>query len=144
MNNSLKVQGDVNNSGLTVLGDTFQAKSGFNYASGFRSFGSLKIVEDIAGGTAVAYLCGIKVFDENGTLIIDRKMGNGFHYERESVRRIVLNELLEMLTEVYGGDQKFNKDDAKDKIDKQLKLAYYESSYSAISSWAKDLGIFKN
>ena len=141
---NLKEQRKVTENGLTVIGETFHAKSGFTYAAGFRNFGSLKIVEDIAAGTAVAYLCGIKVFDENGTLIIDRKMTNGFHFEREAVRRIVLNELLEMLSEVHDDNQKFDREEAKDKIDKHLKLAYYESSYSAISSWAKDLGIFKN
>lgn len=134
MTENLRELGKINKSGVTIKGEIFQANSGFSYASGFRNFGSLKIVEDIAGGTAVAYLFGIKVFDENGTLIIDRKMAKGFHFEREAVRRIVLNELLEMLSEVYDGNQKFDKEEAKKKIDKHLKLAYYESSYSAITS----------
>lgn len=144
MNKNLRVQEVVSENGLTIIGDTYHAKSGFKYGSSFRNFGSLKIVEDVAGGTAVAYLCGIKVFDENGTLIIDRKMAKGFHFEREAVRSIVLSELLNMLSEANSDDESFNKDAVKEKIDRHLKLAYYESSYKAISSWANDLGIFNN
>jgi hypothetical protein len=138
---SLREQEKVNENGLTVIGEAFKAESGFNYASGFRDFGNLKIVEDVAGGTAVTFLCGIKVFDDKGTLIIDRKVAKGFHFEREAVRKIVLNELLKMLLEVHKDDKNFNKDEAKYKIDHYLKHAYYESSYIAISKWAKDLGI---
>ncbi|WP_166386822.1 hypothetical protein [Polaribacter sp. 11A2H] len=141
---SLGKQDTVSENGLTVIGEAYRAESGFNYASGFRKFGNLKIVEDVAGGTAVTYLCGIKVFDEKGALIIDRKITKGFHFEREAVRNIVLNELMKMLSEVHGGDESFDKVVVKEKIDYHLKQAYYESSYKAISSWAKDLGIFNN
>jgi len=141
-----KVDGnwEINKNGLIIVGDTFKAESGFNYASGFRNFGTLKIVEDIACGTAIAFLCGVKVFDEHGVLIIDRKMPKGFHFEREAVRKIVLQELLKMLLEVNQTDKNFNKVDAEAKIDHFLKLAYYESSYSSVANWAKELGIFNN
>ncbi|WP_027137216.1 hypothetical protein [Gaetbulibacter saemankumensis] len=144
MSNNLAHNKKENEIGLTLIGDVFKAENGFNYASGFRNFGNLKIVEDIAAGTAVAYLSGIKVFDEKGTLIIDCKMAKGFHFEREAVRKVVLNELLKMLLEVHRDDKNFNKEAARVKIDHHLKQAYYESSYMAISSWAKDLGIFNN
>lgn len=130
--------------GLTILGDTFQAESGFKYASGYRGFGSLKIIEEVAGGTAVAFLCGIKVFDKDGTLIIDKKIEKGFHFEREAVRKIVLNELLSMLIDVNQNDENFDVENARRTIDYRLKQAYFESSYKAINTWALELGIINN
>ena len=134
----------INNNGVSQIGESYLAESGFRYTSGLRNFGSLKIVEDVAGGTAVTFLCGVKVFDEDGTLIIDKKMSNGVHFERERVRKIVLNELLDMLIEANKENINFDLNDAKMKINAHLKQAYFESSYKAINNWAVELGIFKN
>ena len=130
--------------GLTIIGESFLAESGFKYASGFRNFGNLKIVEEVAGGNAVAFLCGVKVFDKEGTLIIDKKIKKGFHFEREAVRKIVLNELLSMLIDVNEQDENFDIENARHTIDHHLKQAYFESSYNAINAWALELGIINN
>lgn len=130
-----------NENGLTIIGDSFIAKSGFKYASGFRNFGNLKIVEEIAGGTAVVFLCGIKVFDKEGAIIIDKKINNGVYYEREIVRTIVLNELLNMLIKGNKQDDDFDINNARQIIDDRLNQSYYESSYNAINNWALELGI---
>jgi len=100
----------VNNSGVLQIGEIYKAESGFKYNSGLRNFGSLKIVEDVARGTAVTFLCGIKVFDQEGTLIIDKKMNQRFHFEREQVRKIVLQELLGMLIEANKENINFDLD----------------------------------
>ena len=133
-----------NEKGLTIIGDTFTANSGFKYASGYRDFGSLKIVEDVAGGTGVAFLCGIKVYDKEGELIIDKNIEKGVHFEREVVRRIVLKELLNMLIDVNKNNEKFDIENARTVIDARLKEAYFESSYRAINIWALQLGIIKS
>jgi len=130
-----------NENGLTIIGNSFLAESGFKYASGYREFGSLKIVEDVAGGVAVAFLCGIKVYDKEGALIIDKNIEKGVHFEREVARRIVLNELLNMLIEVNQNNKNFDPENARTTIDFHLKQAYFESSYKAISNWALELGI---
>lgn len=130
--------------GLTIIGKPFIADSGFKYATGFRNFGSLRIVEEVAGGTAVAFLCGVKVYDKEGTLIIDKNIKNGFHFEREAVRKIVLNELLNMLIEVNQNNENFDIEQARTTIDLRLKQAYFESSYKAVNSWALEIGIIKN
>ena len=83
-----------NKNGLATIGENYIANSGFLYNVGVRNFGSLKIIEEVAFGTAVSFLCGIKVFDKDGVLLVDKKMNNGFYYEREKVRKIVLAELL--------------------------------------------------
>ena len=62
--------------GLPGSGKTYLADSGFLYKVGVRNFGSLKILEEVALGTGVSFLCGIKVFDQEGTLLIDKKMKN--------------------------------------------------------------------
>jgi hypothetical protein len=130
--------------GLTIIGDAFIANSGFKYASGYRDFGSLKIVEDVAGGTAVAFLCGIKVYDKEGTLIIDKNVKNGVHFEREVVRKIVLKELLNMLIDINQDNENFDFENAKSTIDFLLKQAYFESSYKAITNWGLELGIINS
>lgn len=132
----------LNNNGIIQIGKSYLAESGFKYNSGFRDFGSLKIVEDVASGTAVTYLCGIKVFDKNGTLVIDKKMSKQFHYEREQVRQVVLKELLTLLSIANKNNPDFNQDEARNKISEHLKLAYFKSSYKAINHWASELGIF--
>lgn len=132
----------LNDNEVVQIGESYLAESGFKYNSGFRDFGSLKIIEDVASGTAVTYLCGVKVFDKNGTLIIDKKMSKKFHYEREQVRRVVLRELVMLLSVANKNNSNFNQDQAKIKISEHLKLAYFESSYKAINHWAMELGIF--
>jgi hypothetical protein len=134
----------LNNNGVVQIGESYKADSGFKYNSGFRNFGSLKIVEDVAQGTAVTFLCGVKVFDKDGVLIIDKRMNQKFHFERELVRRIVLQELLNMLIEANKGNDNFNLMEAKMKISTHLKQAYFESSYKAINNWALEIGLYDN
>ena len=68
-------------------------------------------------------------------------MNNGFYYEREKVRKIVLAELLDMLLEANKENINFDLDEARMKISVHLKQAYYESSYNSINNWAAELGI---
>jgi len=126
--------------GLTVVGDHYKAESGFSYASGYRQFGDLNIIEDIATGTAVSFLIGIKVFDKEGNLIIDKRMKKGCYYEREVARKTVHAELLNMLKNHKEGSLDYV--NASSIIDQHLKQAYYSKSYAAINSWAIELGIY--
>ena len=130
-----------NKNGLATIGENYTANSGFLYNVDVRNFGSLKIIEEVAFGTAVSFLCGIKVFDQDGVLLVDKKMNNGFYYEREKVRKIVLAQLLDMLLEANKENINFDLDEARMKISVHLKQAYYESSYNSINNWAAELGI---
>lgn len=130
-----------NKNGLATMGENYIANSGFLYNVGVRNFGSLKIIEEVAFGTAVSFLCGIKVFDQDGVLLVDKKMNNGFYYEREKVRKIVLAQLLDMLIEANKENINFDLDEVRMKISVRLKQAYYESSYNSINNWAAELGI---
>lgn len=144
MENNLVTMSNNNknlNTGLTIIGDQYKAQSGFLYASGYRDFGDLKIIEDVASGTAVSLLIGIKVFDKEGILIIDKRMEKGCYYEREIARNIVLEELLKMLESQNNTGFKYKK--AKKVINKHLEQAYYNTSYKAITSWGEKLGIIK-
>jgi hypothetical protein len=132
----------LNNNGVVQIGESYIAESGFRYNTGYRQFGSLKIVEEVARGNAITFLRGVKVFDKDGTLIIDKVMGEKFHFERELVRRLVLKELLNMLVEANKENNNFDVVEAKTKISKELKQAYFESSYRAINNWALELGLF--
>lgn len=127
--------------GLTFIGDRYKAQSGFLYASGYREFGNLNIVEDIALGTATTFLTAIRVYDKENVLIIDKRMEKRCYYERELARRIVVEELLKMLQEQNVID--FDYDNAKKIINKQLNKAYYKRSYRSINTWAIELGILK-
>ena len=132
------------NTGL-VIHDTFLSRnSGYNYLIGSRDFGKLKIIEELATGTAVKYLCGVKVFNENGELIIDKVAPKNTHYSREVVKKIVLKEMcktlkkaLEKQDNVVAIDEK----EMKEKIDDLLDSASYDESYKAVLNWASDIGI---
>ena len=70
-------------------------------------------------------------------------MKNHYYYEREEVRKVVLNELLHMLIEANKQNINFDLNEAKMKISAHLKHAYFNISYKAINKWAIELGIFK-
>jgi hypothetical protein len=125
-----------------MLAGSYTAVSGFNYAVGVREFGNLSIVEEVAQGTAVSYLNGVRVYDENKKLIIDKKATKGTHYSRETVRKIVLEALADMLEEAAKNQGKdYNRNDALNKIDEKLKGAYYSQSYQSVLQWAESIGI---
>jgi len=96
-NSIIKTANNKMDNGLALIGNQFKSESGFLYATGYRQFGDLKIIEDVATGTAVSFLTGIKVFDKENNLIIDKRMKKGCHYEREFARKTVHTELLKML-----------------------------------------------
>jgi len=129
--------------GLTLVGNSYKSESGFKFMVGLRTLGSLQIIEGVAKGTAVDYLCGIRVFDENNELVIDIAVNRGTRYEREIVRKLVAKELLHMLNEANQNNEDFDYYAAQNKIDEELKLAYYRQSYEAINRWAKEIGIIK-
>ena len=64
--------------------------------------------------------------------------------KREQVRRVVLKELLTLLSVANKNNPDFNQDEARNKISEHLKLAYFKSSYKAINHWALELGIFNH
>ena len=127
--------------GITVI-DSYEAASGFNYSIGVREFGDLIIVEEVGQGTAVSYLNGIRVFNKQKELVIDVKVKDNTHYSRETVRRLVRDELIKMLSKAALKEGKsFDKTKAFETINSKLNDAYYEQSYQAVIEWAKEIGI---
>lgn len=125
-----------------IIKDSFIAKSGFKYQAGIRQFGDLKIVEGISKGTASFFLISLMVFDKNGTLLFDGEVSKLTNYSRESARRMVLDGLIGMLREAADKAGKhFDELEAYELIDKKLKNAYYEQSYTAVLDWAEKMGI---
>lgn len=127
--------------GLAIK-DSFIAKSGFNYQTGVRDFGALKIVEGVSKGTASIFLTSLMVFDREMKLLLDCEVGRLTNYSRETVRRMVLNGLITMLREAAEKERKqFDELKAYELVDIQLKDAYYEHSYKAALAWAEEIGI---
>ena len=130
-----------NSTGL-VVGASFQADSGFNYIVGMRQFGDLTITESVGQGTAVTYLNRISVYNGEKELIIDKQVEKGIYYSRETVRQLVLEELLNMLEQAARKQgRKYDRLKARTAIDEKLKDAYYEKSYSSVLKWAETIGI---
>lgn len=127
--------------GLAVKG-SIMTSSGFNYVSGIRLFNNLRIVEGVAKGTANIFLTSVKVFNENGALLIDEPIGRYTSYTRETTRKIVLEGLIKMLHDAVEREGKeFDELEARDILDSQLKTAYFQESYSATLKFAKEIGI---
>lgn len=134
----MNYQGDT---GL-VVAKTYEANSGFEYSYGLRKFGDLTIVEEVGRGTAVSYLNNVRVYNNEEELVIDKSVKKGTHYSRETVRQIVLNELLNMLEEAaLNAGREFDFEKANAVIDEKLKEAYFKKSYESILSWAVEIGI---
>ncbi len=145
MENSIKLYNNemtrMNEStGLMVSpNNEFLAKSGFKYISGVRSFGDLNIVEEVASGTAVNYLCAVRVYDKAGVLLIDRKVEKGTYYEREKARNIAKEALLKILEDANANNPDFDLLKAHDAVDQHLKSGYYSQSYAAVNEWYNNL-----
>lgn len=127
--------------GLLLPEKLYQSGSGILYGMGIRPFGNLNIVEYIAKGQGVEFLCGIKVFNNKHVLIIDETVPRGVRYQREDVRLRVLRALFNMLEEANTGTSNFDSDKAYRHIEEELKEVYYRQSYNAITEWAKENGI---
>lgn len=133
---------EVNSETGLAIKDSFKAKSGFNYQTGVRDFGTLKIVEGVSSGIATIFLTSLMVFDGEKKLILDCEVNKLTNYSREAVRRMVLHGLLCMLREAAEKEKKyFDELKAYELIDNQLKDAYYEQSYKAALAWAESIGI---
>lgn len=129
------------NTGL-MIGKSYQADSGFEYALGIREFGDLKIIEEVGQGTAVTYLNAVKVFDGKGELIIDEKLGQSTHYSRETVRQVVLEAMLNMLENAATeAGKEYDRLKARKLVNEKLETAYYKQSYEAVIEWAGEIGI---
>jgi hypothetical protein len=127
--------------GLAVK-ESIVTQSGFNYVSGARLFNNLRIIEGVAKGTANIFLNSVKVFDENGTLLIDEPVEKYTSYTRETTRRIVLEGLIKMLHEaVEKKGKEFDELEAREILDSKLKTAYFKESYSATIRFAREIGI---
>ena len=127
--------------GLLLPDKLYQSGGGFFYGVGIRPFGNLNIVESIAKGHGIEFLCGIKVLNNRQVLIIDIIVPKSVRYQREDVRLRVHKALLNMLEEANSNNPDFDYDKAYTLIEKELKNVYYKQSYEAIINWAKDLGI---
>lgn len=127
--------------GLCIL-NSLKAGSGFNYQTGVREFGDLKIVEGVSKGTANIFLTSIMVFDQHGSLIYDAEIRKLTNYSREVVRKNVLHGLIEMLREAaVRANKSFDELQAYQAIDEKLKTAYFSQSYEAVLRWAKEVGV---
>ncbi|MBK6964941.1 MAG: hypothetical protein IPH20_13635 [Bacteroidales bacterium] len=59
-----------------VIKNNYKAPSGFNYVTGVREVGKLKVVEGVAKGAACIILKSVMVFDQHGKLIFDAEVKN--------------------------------------------------------------------
>ena len=90
----------------------------------------------------MSYLNGVKVLNEKGDLIIDKKIEKDTHYSRETVRQIVLEEILKMLENAAKKEDKvYDRDKTAIMISEKLNDAYFKKSYEAILDWAGDIGV---
>lgn len=127
--------------GLSVK-NNYLAKSGFNYMTGIREFGNLKIVEGVSKGTASILVNSVMVFDQNNVLIFDADIKFMTSYSREKVRQIILGGMINMLREsCEANDKYFDELGAYEMLDKNLKLVYFRESYEAALNWANEIGI---
>jgi len=128
-----------NETGLTIFGNQIVSRSGFEISNGFRMFENLVIVESKAKGVGVEFLSGIKIFDKNGKLIIDKSVEKGTRYDRGKVLEIVKSSLLRMLSEASASNPNFDICQAEGIINEKLKSAYFKESYEAITNWYNEL-----
>ncbi len=125
-----------------VIRTNYEAASGFNYLTGIRDVGKLKVVEGIAKGAACIFLKSVMVLDQNGKLIFDAEVENMTQYSRETVRKIVLKGMMNMLRDAsLQAGKSFDDLYAFEQLDKLLENAYYQESYKAILIWAEETGI---
>lgn len=125
-----------------VVKNTYLAQSGFNYLTGVREFGTLKIVEGVSKGTASMLVNSVMVFDENNVLIFDADIKRMTSYSREKVRQIILDGMINMIREgCEANDKYFDELEAYEMLDKKLKLVYFRESYEAALNWASEIGI---
>jgi hypothetical protein len=125
-----------------VVKNSFLAKSGFNYLTGSRKFGNLRIAESVSKGAGNILLNAVMVFDQNDVLIFDADIPMRTFYSREKVRQMVMEGMINMLRESCEMNGKFFEElQAYEMLDKELKLVYFSESYKAALNWASDIGI---
>lgn len=141
MNEPIKIDQET---GLTI-NKSYLLNSGFNAVEGGRQFGQLTIKEGVLKGVATNLLTSIKVFDEQGVLIIDLCFDRMTSYSRERVRKIILDALIQMLMEVASlQGKKMDIAKAYDLLDHDLKMVYFEQSYASIAKLAESWGLTLN
>jgi hypothetical protein len=125
-----------------IVKNNYLAQSGFNYLTGVREFGKLRIVEGVSKGTASMLLISVMVFDQHNVLIYDAEIPRMTSYSREKVRQLVLEGMISMLRESCEVNGKcFDELQAYEMLDKKLKLVYFRESYEAAINWADEIGI---
>ena len=141
MNLTQKIMRTDTETGLTIR-NSYVSKSGFQYLNGVRDFGDMKIVEVVAKSNTTLLLNSIMVYDKSGILILDTHLPQRTFYSRSKVLQIVLDGLMEMLSEsCEQTDKSFNELEAYELLDKKLKNTYFEQNYEAVLSWAAGIGI---
>lgn len=127
--------------GLAIR-SSYQGASGLMAMEGFREFGTVTIHEAVLKGSGSIFLTGIRVFDQNGVLLIDLSFDRLTSYSREKVRKAVLCELIHLLTE-SASRQGLSLDAAYtwEKLNNELNIVFYADSYKAILPLAKEWGI---
>jgi hypothetical protein len=125
-----------------IVKNSFLAKSGFNYLTGSRKFGDLRIAESVSKGAGNILLNAVMVFDQNDVLIFDADIPLRTSYSREKVRQMILDGMMNMLQDSCETNGKFFDElQAYQMLDKKLKLVYFSESYKAVLNWASDIGI---
>ena len=140
--NMKKPIGISDSTGLVVY-DSFKAKSGFNYLTGFREIKDLLIMENIAEGVGCTYLCGIYIFHkETKHLLKEVFVEKNVRYSRAMTIEIVSKALLELLTDSLQREGlRMDYHQTKMFIDEALDTCYFETSRKCIIEWAKSVGI---
>lgn len=125
-----------------VVRSSYQGSSGLLAMEGIRSFGTVTIREAVLKGTGTVFLTGVRVFDQNDVLLLDLSFDRFTTYSREKVRKAVLSELVQLLTEsATRQGQSIDVMLAWEKINNELNMAFYANSYQAILPLAKEWGI---
>lgn len=128
-----------------VVKKNYLCGSGFTAVEGFRQFGNLTIREGVLKGTASCFLTNVRVFDQNNIMILDITFDKLTSYSRERVRKVVLNELVQMLLEVAAiHGKQIDAQDAWERLDRDLKAVYFKESYAALLKLAEEWGICIN
>lgn len=125
-----------------IVGRNYLSSSGFNCLEGYRKFGRLTIKEGVLKGTATNIMTNISVFDENNTLLIDVSFDKLTFYSREKARKVILNQLIKMLSDAAKAQGKLiDQNEVIELLDTQLKQIYFEDSYKSVLNWAEEIGI---
>jgi hypothetical protein len=128
-----------------IIYQSYHSDSGINYMIGMRELDDLLILEQIGEGTAVTFLCGIKIIRKSTKdLIADILVDNNIHYTRQTVLEMVRKVLFDIIVKEFRMHGKhIDMDYLYKKLSDILDKCYFEKSRKAAMDWAYDIGIIK-